>query len=159
MCVCAKLLWLCLTLCDPMDWHLPGSSVHGILQARMLEWVAVPFSRGSSWPRDQTHISCVSCLSGGFFTTSATWEAHLYIYVYLLPLGPPSRLPTPPLLATTEHWDELPVLSSRFPRALVKLWWWTAVWTLRRMCSKHMKGAYTCWKRGMQTQYCFITLT
>ena len=40
--------WLCLTLCDPMDCSLPGSSVHGILQARLLEWVAIPFSRASS---------------------------------------------------------------------------------------------------------------
>ena len=46
-----------------------GSFVHGILQARILEWVAIPFSRGSSQPRDWTHISCVSCIAGGFFTT------------------------------------------------------------------------------------------
>jgi len=44
---------LCLTLCDPMDYSLPGSSVHGILQARILEWVAISFSRGSSQPRNQ----------------------------------------------------------------------------------------------------------
>ena len=44
-------------LCDPMDCSPPGSSVHGILQTRILEWVAIPFSRGSSWPRDQTHLS------------------------------------------------------------------------------------------------------
>ena len=49
---------LCLTLCDRMDHSLPGSSVRGILQARMLEWVAIFFSRGSSQPRDQTHVSC-----------------------------------------------------------------------------------------------------
>ena len=58
--VCAKLLQSCLTLCYPMDCSLPVSSVHGILQARILEWVAIPFSRGSSWCRDQTHISYVS---------------------------------------------------------------------------------------------------
>ena len=46
----------CLTLCDPMDCSLPGSSVHGIFQARVLEWVAVSFSRGSSQPRDQTRV-------------------------------------------------------------------------------------------------------
>ena len=51
----------CLTLCNPMNCNLPGSSVHGIFQARILEWVAISFSRGSSWPRDQTHISWVSC--------------------------------------------------------------------------------------------------
>ena len=53
------------TLCDPMDCSLPGSSVHGILQARILEWVVIPFSRGSSQPRDRT---LVSCIAGRFFT-------------------------------------------------------------------------------------------
>ena len=48
-------------LCDPMDCSPPGFSVHGILQARILEWVAKPSSRGSSGPRNQTHISCVFC--------------------------------------------------------------------------------------------------
>ena len=67
VCVCVQ---SCLTLCDPMDYSPPGSSVHGIFQARILEWVA---SRGSSSgslrPRDQTRVSCVSCIAGGFFTT------------------------------------------------------------------------------------------
>ena len=48
------------TLCDPVDWSLSGSSVHGILQARILEWVAMCSSRISSPPRDQTHISYIS---------------------------------------------------------------------------------------------------
>ena len=52
-------------LCDPMDCSLPGSSVHGILQARILEWVAIPFSKGSSLPRGRT---CVSHIAGRFFT-------------------------------------------------------------------------------------------
>ena len=60
-----KVAQSCLTLCDPLDCSPPGSSVHGILQARTLEWVAVPFSRGSSQPRDRTQISRVA---GGFFT-------------------------------------------------------------------------------------------
>ena len=47
----------CPILCDPMDCSLPGSSMHGIFQARVLEWVAISFSRESSWPRDQTQIS------------------------------------------------------------------------------------------------------
>ena len=51
-------------LCDPMDCSPPGSSVHGILQARILEWGAISFSGWSSWPRDQTHVSC---FAGGFF--------------------------------------------------------------------------------------------
>ena len=49
------------SLCNSKDCSPPGSSVHGILQARILEWVAISFSRGSSWPRDWTHVSCVSC--------------------------------------------------------------------------------------------------
>ena len=60
----------CLT-CDPMDCSLPSCCVHGILQARLLEWVATPFSRGSSRPREQTQISCVV---GRFFTIWATRE-------------------------------------------------------------------------------------
>ena len=65
----------CLTLCDPMDCSLPGSSVHGILQARVLEWVAMPFSRGSSWPRDQTQVSCIA----GRFSTIWTTREALYL--------------------------------------------------------------------------------
>ena len=71
----AELLQSCPTLCDPMDCSPPGSSVHGILQARILEWVAMPFSRRSSRPRDQTRVSCVSCTASRLFTTSFTWEA------------------------------------------------------------------------------------
>ena len=55
-----KVAQWCLTLCDPTD-----SIIYGILQARILEWVAFPFSRGSSQPRDQTQVSCIA---GGFFT-------------------------------------------------------------------------------------------
>ena len=54
-------------LCDPMNYIPPGSSAHGIFQARILEWVAVSFSRGSSWSRDQTRVSWVSCIAW-FFT-------------------------------------------------------------------------------------------
>ena len=54
--VCVLVIQLCLTLCDPVDYSLPGSSVHGILQARILEQVVIPFSRGSSWHRDQTQV-------------------------------------------------------------------------------------------------------
>ena len=61
----------CPTLCDPVGWSPPGSSVHGILQARTLEWVAVPFSSGSSRPRNQTRISWIA---DRFFTSWATKE-------------------------------------------------------------------------------------
>ena len=73
MCLVAQ--W-CPTLCDPMDCSLPGCSVHGISQARILEWVAIPFSRGSSWPRDQTQVSCIA---GGFFTFWAARAAPLFL--------------------------------------------------------------------------------
>ena len=63
---------LCLTLCNPMNCSCPGSSAHGILQARILEWVAMPSSRGSSQPRNQTWVSCIT---GGFFTVWATRKA------------------------------------------------------------------------------------
>ena len=53
---------LCPTLCNPMDCSPPGSSVHGVLQARVLEWVAISFSRGSSQSRDQSRVCCNSCL-------------------------------------------------------------------------------------------------
>ena len=56
------------TPCHPMNCSLPGSSVHGILQARILQWVAISFSRGSSQIKDWTGISCVSCIAGWFFT-------------------------------------------------------------------------------------------
>ena len=52
----------CPNLCNPVDCSPRGSSVHGIFQARIVEWVAISSSRGSSWPRDQTHGTCVSCI-------------------------------------------------------------------------------------------------
>ena len=74
-CVRAKSLQLCLTPCDPMDGSTPGRSVSGILQARILEWVAISFSRGSSQPRDLLYLPA---LAGRGFTTRTTWEAHCY---------------------------------------------------------------------------------
>ena len=59
---CVYVDQLCLTLCDLVDCSPPGSSVHGVLQARTLEWVAMSFSRGPSWPRDQALDSYVSCI-------------------------------------------------------------------------------------------------
>ena len=63
---------LCPALCDLINWSPPGSSVHGILQARILEWIAMPSSRGSSQPRDWTRVSHIV---GRFFTIWATREA------------------------------------------------------------------------------------
>ena len=65
----AKSLQLCMSLCDAMGCSPSGSSVHCTLQARRLQWVSMPFSRGSSRPRDRTHISCMSCIAGRFLPT------------------------------------------------------------------------------------------
>ena len=62
---------LCPTLCNPVDCSLPGSFLHGILQARILEWVAISFSRGSSWPRDQTGVSCIGGRCFNLWATSS----------------------------------------------------------------------------------------
>ena len=71
VCVCSQ---SCPTLCDPMDYSSPGSSVHGVLHARVLEWVAISFCRGSSQFRDQTLISCVPCLGRQVLYHCAIWE-------------------------------------------------------------------------------------
>ena len=81
VCVCVCVLVSCSVMSDSL-WHmncsLPGSSAHGILQARILEWVAIPFSRGSSWPRDW---SWVPYIAGRFFTwPEPTREALFYVY-------------------------------------------------------------------------------
>ena len=68
LCVHGSCAQQCLTLCDSVDYSLPGSSVHGVSQARMLECVAIFSSKGSSWLRGWTLVSCVSCIAGGFFT-------------------------------------------------------------------------------------------
>ena len=90
----------CPTLCYPMDCSLPGSTVHGIFQARILEWVAISFSRRSSWPRDRTWVSCVV---GRCFPIWATrdWEitnvdrlhlnvtrSHVSFFLFFTALGP-----------------------------------------------------------------------
>ena len=68
----------CLTLCDPLNCGLPGSSVHGILQARTLEGVAISFSRGSSWPRNRTGVSYIA---GRFFTGWAMTEMSYNVFI------------------------------------------------------------------------------
>ena len=71
ICGSSEVTQSCPTLCDLMDCILPGSSVHGFFQARVLEWVAISFSRGSNWPRDQTQVSHIG---GRCFTIFATRE-------------------------------------------------------------------------------------
>ena len=79
--LCATSLQSCLTLCDPINQSLPGSFVHGILQARILEWVAISCSKGSSWLRNRTH--CLLCL--------LHWQAGSF------PLPPPGKPVSAPL--------------------------------------------------------------
>ena len=116
---------LCLTLCDPMDCSPPGSSVHGIFQASVLEWAAISFSRWLSWPRDRTWVSWTA---GRFFTDWATrkpsrkaiayWQycdsfrrtakesSHTYACIH----SPSNALP---IQAAKWHSAEFPVLYSR----------------------------------------------
>ena len=69
------------TLCDLTDCSPPGSSVHEIFQARILEWVAISSSRGSSRIRGRTHVSCVSCIGKQILHHWATWKAHVCSYI------------------------------------------------------------------------------
>ena len=81
----AKWLQSCPTLCNPMDYSQPASSVHGILLARILEWIAISSSRGSFQPRDQSHMSRGSYFAGRFFTTELLEKPicmHIHTYVY-----------------------------------------------------------------------------
>ena len=71
----------CPALCNPVDCSLQVSSVQGIFQARVLEWIAISSSRGSSQPRDWIHDSCVSCIVGGFSTTETLGKALFYIVI------------------------------------------------------------------------------
>ena len=102
----AKSLQSCLTLCSPVDCSPPGSFVHGILQARILEWVTMPSSGGSSQTRDQTQVSYISCIG---------WQVFFY---YLRHLGSPQAvkqhskaLLEAEVASPTRHWPDAALLS------------------------------------------------
>ena len=78
---CALSLQLCLTLCDPMDHSPPGFCVHGMFQARILEWIAISAFRGYSQPRDETYVSYISCTAGRFFTTESPGKPMLFTMI------------------------------------------------------------------------------
>ena len=86
-CMHAKSLHLCPTLCDPMDCSPPGSSVHEVLQARILEWVPMPSSRESSRPRDETCVSYIPC------TGRQVFFFLLFCFLPLAPAGKPLERP------------------------------------------------------------------
>ena len=81
VCVHSKSLQSCPTLYEPMDCGPPGSSAHGILQARTLEWAAMPSSRGLPNPGIELRSSLSPAVAGRVFTTSATWEAHSCVHI------------------------------------------------------------------------------
>ena len=82
--VCVLVTQLCLTLCNPTDYSLPGFTVHGILQARRLEWIVIPFSRGTSQPRDQTLVSCI----GRWILYHQRYlRSSIYVYTYICVCG------------------------------------------------------------------------
>ena len=118
----------------PMDCSPPGSSLHEISPARIQEWVAISSSRGSSWPRDQTHISCVPCIGRWILYRCATWEVRIYSLLLLL-LSRFSRVwlcatpqmaahQAPPSLGFSrqEHWSGLPFPS---PMHESEKWKWS----------------------------------
>ena len=78
--ICVRVTQSCPTLCNPMDWSPPGSSLHGIFLGRILEWVAMSSSRGSSWPMDLTRVSCVSCIDRQILYHCATWQVEFLAF-------------------------------------------------------------------------------
>ena len=122
----AKSLQSCPTLCDPMDYSPPCSSVRGISLTRMLKWVAVSSSKGPSWPRDQTHVSCISCLlvkGKHFHVLKFRRHRSLHGASFLptpVPGSPPKRQAWAQLLMTPSR-DALCILHSHLPRALTPI--------------------------------------
>ena len=142
----AKLIQLCTTLCNPMDRSMPGLSVHGILQARILEWVTLPFSRGSSWLTDRTCVSCSACIAGRFFTTEplekprnplqfSSVQSLSCVQLFLTPwtaahlTAHQDSLPVhhqlPEFTQTHVHWvgDAIQPSHPKGPKSLLKLGW------------------------------------
>ena len=112
----AKLIQLRLTLCDPMDCSLPDSSVHGIPHARILGWVVMPSSRGSSPPRDRTLVSYSSCIVGEFFMAETPGKPRIDICsVQLLScvqlFATPWTAEHQPSLSITKSWSLLNFMS------------------------------------------------
>ena len=113
----------CPTLCDPMDCNLSGSSIHGIFQPRVLEWIAISFSRGFSQPRNRIRVSCIA---GRFFTDWAMREAYQHASKWL-PVQifwtkePLTRLSSclPELMAPSTHCLVHSAFSTVWPTAFV----------------------------------------
>jgi len=98
------MLQSCWPLCDPTDCSSPGLSVHGIIEARILKWVTMSSSKGFSWLRDWTHVSCGSCIKGRFFPTNATWEANASSAYWLAYLS--IKIQAAHFLIITSNWAQ-----------------------------------------------------
>ena len=157
--MCAKLLPSCLTLCDPIDCSLPGSSVHGILRARILEWVAVSYSRGifpiQGIPTQGSHVFCIG--RRVFFTTGATWEAQqVSNYTQKVREGSPRApkfLRTPRKMAIRQEVAARKTQKphvSHWPRAERGKPDWSAVELRGRLQQKRLDFPSTCPGRGEQ---------
>ena len=156
--VCAQLLQSCPAFCNSMGYSLSGSCVHGISQARILEWVAMLSSKGSFWLRDQTFASCII---DGFFTHSSTKEANWSQFWHHLPgesikshrLGAQSYKMSPAL--------QVPIANSK-SRFLLVLWptsyklelikWLSPWFSLICQCSSQNSKAFTYYMTGFITQ-------
>ena len=92
----------CLTLHNAMDCSLPGSSIHGVLQARIPEWVAISSSRGSFWPRDGAQVSCIA---SGFFTIWVTRDVHVLLTNSYFPYPDPQCHLFHGLLGASHAWS------------------------------------------------------
>ena len=136
----AKLLQLCPTLWDSMDCSPPASPVCGILQARILEWVVTPFSRGSSWPRDQTLISYISCTGGWILSLShqgspSFWLSILNTAVVSWLLHVISSFPCCPFsVSSSNYWDWPPGLALWLSRGLFSIFLSELSWVCRGGC-------------------------
>ena len=96
-----------------MDRSLPGSSVHGILQARIPEWVAIPFSRGSSWPRDQTRAFCIASHQGSLFMIKVKVKSLSHVRLFVTPWTVAYQAPPSMGFSRQECWSGLPFPSPR----------------------------------------------
>ena len=115
--VCAKLFQSCLTLCDPMDHRPPDSSVRGIFQARILEWVAIPSSKGTSRPRDPTRVSWGSCIALSHWATEPLGKphcvcvcvfSHLVVSNFVTPWTVACQASPPLAFSRQVYWNGLP---------------------------------------------------
>jgi len=137
-----------------MDYNPPGSSVHGISQARILEWVAIPFSRGSAWPRDPTQVSCIAVRF--FYHLSHQGRYFNFLIVCLISYQ-------------TQWLQEEHLLCAVYNHKCLMSWWWTGkTGVLQSMGSQRVRHewatelnwieylVHTGWQRGKAHRVCIL---